>query len=68
MSTGNHIDEEDLEIYLLRRHPNPESIEEHLLHCELCQDRAATLEETIHVLREALRLQESERRKRAAKA
>ena len=53
-----HISEDELELYAVSR-GLPEGqlavIEEHLLICEVCQDRLQELDEYVAAMREALR-------------
>ncbi len=57
VSAGEHISEDDLEMYAMGRIGDLETgpIEEHLLVCEECQDSLAATDELIRALRGALK-------------
>jgi anti-sigma factor RsiW len=59
----SHISDEELELYCLGRATNEQlaPIEEHLLSCRDCVERAERMLEAIDTLREALRRMEEER-------
>ena len=52
-----HIDDDDLERYVLDRQSEERAaaIEEHLLVCEECQDRLAQTDQRVQAMRAALR-------------
>ena len=52
-----HIDDDDLEHYVLDRltEERVAPIEEHLLVCEQCQDRLAQVDQRVQAMRTALR-------------
>lgn len=58
----SHISDEELELYCLGRATNEQlaPIEEHLLACPECVNRAERMLEAIDTLREALRRMEEE--------
>lgn len=54
-SWENHIDDEELELYSLRRlsESREEAVEEHLLVCNVCQDRLAETDAYVQAVRTA---------------
>ena len=62
-----HATEDALELYALGllQGNDLESVEEHLLTCELCRSSVASLDQEISLLRQALQQSELEKRKSA---
>jgi hypothetical protein len=55
---ARHIPEDHLELYALDRLPEADAapVEEHLLVCEVCQERLAKWDEFVRAMRGALRI------------